>query len=167
VRRRPLVHIVVATGRTACGRTYDVGRKNLKRTTDRAQANCDDCLRRTDPRYAPAPDPRVWLGRGFEDAPGRPFGWAFNQETRAIEAHLRERGIEPRSFEGLRRVTRLRERLWRNRPTYRERQAAWKARQPAPGPTPAELLADALRRIAAGHNDARALAAETLARVGL
>lgn len=43
-------------------------------------------------------------------------------------------------------------------PTYRERQAAWYAKQkPAPNP-----ILDALRSIAEGHNDPRRLATEVL-----
>lgn len=73
-----------------------------------------------------------YLGRGHEDVPGRPFGWAHHAERDEIRARLREKGdyregYDPRlEF----RVSRIQARLRRNRPTYAERQAAWRARQP-------------------------------------
>lgn len=72
----------------------------------------------------------VWLGLGLENVPGKPFGWAFNQERRAIKKHLAKRSSR---WDGDRRpneftVTRIQERLHRHHPTYRDRAEAWKRR---------------------------------------
>lgn len=114
-----------------------------------------------------------YLGRGFEDTPGKPFGWAFNRETEEIEAHLLKRGWSRGDLRFYFRVTRIRERLWRNRPTFKERQAAWRARQPAPTSAGVTLSIEELERLVElfeGANDPvtasiGAKAAEALARL--
>jgi hypothetical protein len=42
--RRPH-HMVEATGRTICGKTYEIGQKRTRRTTDPAQVTCEKCKR--------------------------------------------------------------------------------------------------------------------------
>lgn len=103
-----------------------------------------------------------WLGRGYESVPGKPFGWAWHQERDEIRAHLRRRlwrflprdGI-PTSALLESRVSRIQERLHKNKPSYRDRQAAWLARQPKPLPA-VRFTEEELARIAehfAGAND--------------
>ena len=86
-------------------------------------------------------DRRAWLGRGLEDVPGKPFGWAYAQERDAIKVHVLRRygwgarldqatALHKLNLEAY--VTKVQERLHRNKPTLRERQAQWKARQPVP-----------------------------------
>lgn len=113
-------------------------------------------------------DARRWIGLGLEDVPGKPFGWAFNMERRAILAHLQRKddgtlkGAHKawRTHRGLGyefRVTKLQERLHRSHPTYRDRQEAWKLRMgvrranPTPVFTAEELVMIAERF--AGAND--------------
>lgn len=119
-----------------------------------------------------------WIGRGLEDVPGRPFGWAWHQERDEIRAHLLRR---PERFEGdgfaaMRlefRVNAIQRRLHRNRPTMRERQAAARARQ-APRPPAlafervelerlAELFADANDPVTASIGRKAAAMLEALA----
>lgn len=101
-----------------------------------------------------------FIGRGLEDIPGRPLGWAFHRERDEIRAHLRRRlwrfGLdELRAMRLEARVDAIQRRLHRNRPTLRERQAAWRARHPppeaAPELTPAEWAP--LAELFAGAND--------------
>lgn len=103
-----------------------------------------------------------WLGRGFEDVPGKPFGWAWHQERDEIRAHLRRRiwkfgldGLAAMRLES--RIDRIQARLHRHRPSYKERQAAWRARQrPADPPRPEPFTAEELAHIAEhfeGAND--------------
>jgi hypothetical protein len=81
-------------------------------------------------------DPRAWLGRGFEAVPGKPLGWAWHMELEAIRNHLRRRiwkfGLDGFArFRLDQRAQEIQRRLHRwNRPTMRERQAIWKAKQP-------------------------------------
>lgn len=120
----------------------------------------------------PRDDPRHWLGRGNEDVPGKPFGWAHNMERAAIRAHLRRRiwkfGLDGLAAARLEfRVTRIQERLRRDQPSFAERQAIWRARQPKPEP-PVAFTADELEMIAgrfAGANDpvGQAIAAKAAA----
>lgn len=106
-------------------------------------------------------DPGSWLGRGNEDVPGKPFGWAHNRERDEIEAHLISRGWDRNDFAFYFRVTRIQERLRRDQPTYRERQDAARARgerwvSPPPGPPPVIFTPEELAHIAdhfAGAND--------------
>lgn len=95
-----------------------------------------------------------WLGRGYEQVPGRPFGWAFNRERAEIEAHLIARGWERGDLRFHFRVTAIQERIHKHAPTFRQRQErarergeAWVA--PRPGPTvdftPEELASIAER----------------------
>lgn len=115
---------------------------------------------------------RSYLGRGYESIPGKPFGWAFHAERDEIRRHLQRRPARfgedmLAAFRMERRIDQIQRRLHKNKPSYAERQAAWRARQPVAGSSSADQLAEALRQIAAGHNDARGLAAEVLTRLGL
>lgn len=113
-------------------------------------------------------DPQRWIGLGLEDVPGKPFGWAFNAERRAILTHLQRK--DDGTLKGAHKawethrgrgyefaVTRIQERLHRQHPTYRDRQEAWKLRmglrraRPTPVFTPEELEMIAERF--AGAND--------------
>jgi hypothetical protein len=104
-------------------------------------------------------DPRTWLGRGWQDVPGRPFGWAWNMEREAIKRHLRRRiwkfGLDRMASARLEsRVSEIQRRLHRGKPTMRERQALWKAAQREAPPEP--FTAEELEMIAArfaGAND--------------
>lgn len=87
-----------------------------------------------------------YLGRGFDDIPGRPFGWAWNQERAEIRAHLKARG-RWRDTRDEFLVSRIQTRLNRNRPTMRERQAAWRARQAPATPAPEPFTRDELERL--------------------
>jgi hypothetical protein len=84
-------------------------------------------------------DPRYWLGRGLEEVPGKPFGWSTNMERRAIRDHLIRRGYDPNSAALHFRIEAIRCRLHRDKPTWRERQQAWLARQPRPTGAPLGL----------------------------
>ena len=104
-------------------------------------------------------DPRAWLGRGFDDVPGKPFGWAWQMERQAIREHLLARGFDPQSGRGMAlgdRVAAIQCRIHRYKPTLRQRQEAWAAnrrtqRQVAPAPfTRDQLLA--IRDRFAGDN---------------
>lgn len=98
-------------------------------------------------------DPRHWLGRGFEDVPGKPLGWAWHQELEAIKQHLRRRiwkfGLdEYRGFRLNQRAQEIQRRLHKwNRPTMRERQAVWKAKQPPPAGDNLSLTWEELERL--------------------
>jgi len=103
-----------------------------------------------------------WLGRGNESVPGKPFGWAWHQEREEIRAHLRRRlwrflprdGIPTSTLLEF-RVSRIQERLHKYKPSFRERQAAWLARQPVVKPRPV-FTDEELARIAdhfQGAND--------------
>ncbi len=108
----------------------------------------------------PPDDPRHWLGRGNENVPGKPFGWAHNMERDAIRAHLRRRiwkfGLDGMAAARLEfRVIRIQERLRKYQPSWAERQAIWRAKQ-APAAAPEGFTADELEMIAvrfAGAND--------------
>ena len=92
-----------------------------------------------------------WLGRGLDDVPGRPFGWAWYHERDEIRVHImrkldrkdsgcafwqahRGRGVEHR-------ITQIQQRIHKYRPTLRERQLALGVVRPNPTPTftPEEL----------------------------
>ena len=80
---------------------------------------------------------RKWLGRGYENVPGQPFGYAHMMEREAIRRHLRRRilkfGLDGLASARLEfRVTAIQQRIHRNAPTFAQRQAKWKAAQPAP-----------------------------------
>jgi hypothetical protein len=113
-------------------------------------------------------DPRRWIGLGLEDVPGKPFGWAFNAERRALLEHLQRK--DDGTLRGAHRawgthrgrgytfiVTKLQERLHRQHPTYRDRQAAWKLRmglrQPNPTPTFTEEELAMIAERFSGAND--------------
>lgn len=50
-------------------------------------------------------DPRYWVGRGQENVPGKPFGWARMMQDIALCDLQRARGIDPNAGEAyLRRV---------------------------------------------------------------
>lgn len=78
---------------------------------------------------------RKWVGRGLDNVPGRPFGWAWNMERQAIREHLLARGWEPTGEHAERfrdhlvesRVSAIQQRIHRYRPTLRERQLAARA----------------------------------------
>lgn len=101
-----------------------------------------------------------YLGRGLDDIPGRPFGWAFHKEREEIRAHLRRRiwrfgfdRLAAARLEG--RINEIQARLHKNRPTYKERCAARAATRPAYVP-PEEFTREELERLAelfAGAND--------------
>src|SRR5213592_1568440 len=101
-----------------------------------------------------------YLGRGLEDLPGMPFGWAFHQERDEIRAHLRRRiwrfGLD--QWRGMRleqRVDQIQRRIHRNRPTYKERcEARAKARPPyVPPPEFSREELERLVELFAGGND--------------
>lgn len=104
---------------------------------------------------------RSYLGRGYEDVPGKPFGWAWHQERDEIRRHLRRRAeafgsdmLAPARLEM--RVSRIQERLHRHKPTLAERQAAWRARQPKPTSARVIFSREELARLVelfAGGND--------------
>lgn len=109
-----------------------------------------------------ANDPRAWLGRGFEDVPGKSLGWAMHMELEAIRQHLRRRiwkfGFdEYRGFRLNQRAQAIQARLWKwNRPTMRERQAVWKAKQPPPTTANVTFTLEELQHLAdlfEGAND--------------
>lgn len=99
-----------------------------------------------------------WLGRGLDNAAGKPFGWAWHRERDEIREHLERRlgPVKPRSWEWAmreQRVTRIQERIHKHRPTYRQRQEAARARgekwvSPPPGPPPVRFTDEELERIA-------------------
>lgn len=100
-------------------------------------------------------DPREWLGRGFEPVPGKPFGWAFNQEREAIRQHLVKRGRWT-GYQLHFKVVAIQERLHRNRPTFRQRHEAWLQRQRDLQTLAPELTREEWQAIAerfAGAND--------------
>lgn len=123
-------------------------------------------------------DPRTWLGRGWQDVPGKPFGWAWHMELEAIRQHLRRR-VWKFGLDGLarfrmdQRAAAIQRRLHKsNCPTMRERQAIWKARsareaEQAPEPFTADELDTILQRFA-GANDptGQAVAAKAEAMLG-
>ena len=76
------------------------------------------------------------MGRGFEDVPGKPLGWAWNKEREEILAHLQRKLIHKHAMVGARKqwnthrglglmwaVDRIQMRLHRSKPSMRERQA--------------------------------------------
>lgn len=69
---------------------------------------------------------RSFLGRGYENTAGKPFGYAWHQERAEIREHLKRRGRWNDARDEF-TVTRIQERLHRNKPTLGERQAAWGA----------------------------------------
>lgn len=98
-------------------------------------------------------DGRSYLGRGYEDIPGKPFGWAWHRERDEIRAHLRKRldrfGSDHLARARLEaRVSRIQERLHKHKPTFAERQAAWRARQPKPTGAHVLFTFDELERLA-------------------
>jgi hypothetical protein len=107
-----------------------------------------------------------WLGRGYESVPGKPFQWAWHQEREEIRAHLRRRaarfGADCLARARMEfRITAIQQRLHRNKPTFAERQAAWKAKWEAARPPSVAFTADELDRIAerfAGSNDETGMA---------
>lgn len=113
---------------------------------------------------------RSFLGRGYESTPGRPLGWAWHRERDEIRAHLKKRG----RWHGPRdefAVSRIQQRLHRNKPTFAERHAAWRDRQTLAQPM-AALDAAELRHLVdlfAGANDpmSLAIAAKAAAMLGL
>lgn len=46
MRRRKRIHYVASTGRTACGKSYQVGTKGLRRATAAERVTCSRCLTR-------------------------------------------------------------------------------------------------------------------------
>jgi hypothetical protein len=97
---------------------------------------------------------RSFLGRGYENTPGKPFGWAWHRERDEIRKHLKRRGRWHGPIDEF-AVTRIQQRLHRNKPTFAQRQAAWLARQPTSKPRPA-FTEDELRHLVdlfAGAND--------------
>lgn len=112
-----------------------------------------------------------WIGRGNECVPGKPLGWSHHQEREEIRAHLRRRiwqfGFDHlASFRLEQRVSAIQARLHKNKPTYRERSAAFAAKARAI-PDPVIFTAEELERIAehfAGANDPLAQAIHTKAR---
>lgn len=93
-----------------------------------------------------------WLGRGYENVPGKSFGWAFHEERREIRDHLKRRGRWVPGY-GEFEVTRIQQRIHRHKPTYAERQAIARARgerwvSPPPGPPPVIFTGEELQHIA-------------------
>lgn len=99
--------------------------------------------------------------RALDDDHGRPFGYAFIEERTRIEDHLRRKSgyrADMSSLEFQFRVRRIQDRIHKYRPTMRERQQAWLARQAAslPKDTPVVFTAEELERLVehfAGAND--------------
>jgi hypothetical protein len=94
-----------------------------------------------------------WLGRGLENVPGKPFGWAHNRERQEIEEHLIKRGWSRDDYRFHFRVEAIRHRLHKYKPTFAQRQAAARARgekwvSPPPGPPPVMFTEDELEHIA-------------------
>ena len=109
-------------------------------------------------------DPRAYLGRGYDNIPGKPFGWAFNMERRAIRDHLRRKGLyaaDGYDARGEFYLIKMQMRLHKNKPTGRQRQEAARARgenwvSPAPGPADVPFTRAELERMVehfAGSND--------------
>lgn len=99
--------------------------------------------------------PRDYVGRGMEDIPGKPFGFAFNMEREAIRAHLLSRGL-PDDGKLYFRICRLQERIHKNRPSMRQRQEAAKAARPPITEAAVLFTFEELERLAdlfAGAND--------------
>lgn len=102
----------------------------------------------------------TFLGRGLDDIPGKPFGWAWHKERDEIRAHLRRR-IWRFGFDHMRgarleaRITQIQNRLHRNRPSYAERCAARAASRPTYVPPPTFNRAELERMVEhfAGAND--------------
>lgn len=108
---------------------------------------CGNPYRRDDPRY--------WLGRGSEDVPGKPFGWAHMMQDIAICQHLRAHGIEPNTLQGFSRRSKLKMRLERDyhrrKPPIGVRRKATAERPPVEDFTREELAH--LVELFAGAND--------------
>ena len=140
MRDRPCLHLC---NRPGCGPTICLGRRSY-----------------------PDSDPRAWVGRGYANVPGKPFGWAFNMERRALREHLERKGRYS-AQELFFAVTRLQERIHRDKPTYRQRQEAWKARHAtrAPAPTFTEEELRHLVDLFEGANDPLTAAIYEKARV--
>lgn len=76
-----------------------------------------------------------YLGRGLDPTPGKGLGYAWHRERNEIRAHLRRRvwrfGLDNlAAFRLEQRVDAIQRRIHRNKPTFRERSAAFAARQP-------------------------------------
>jgi hypothetical protein len=103
-----------------------------------------------------------YLGRGLENTAGKPFGWAWHQERDEIREHLKRRGRYRPGWSEF-EVTRIQQRLHRDKPTFRQRQEAaraagetWVSPTPKPPPPPS-FTRDELERMVehfAGSNDA-------------
>lgn len=102
---------------------------------------------------------RSYLGRGLDDIPGKPFGWAWYEERAEIRAHLRRRiwrfGLDPlRAFRLEQRIDAIQRRIHRTRPSLRERQAAARAARPAPTGENLFLTFEEIERLAELFADA-------------
>lgn len=101
-----------------------------------------------------------YLGRGYDAVGGQPFGWAFHRERDEIREHLSRRlgFVQHGSWDWFHReqlVSRIQERIHKNRPSYAEHHAAWRARQPQAEARP-EFTREELARLVelfAGAND--------------
>ncbi len=73
------------------------------------------------------------MARTPEDIPlHRKLGYDHHRERDAIRAHLVRRGHDPHTLAFEFRVTRIQDRIHRNKPTMRQRQQLWREKQPAP-----------------------------------
>jgi hypothetical protein len=93
------------------------------------------------------PEKQSWLGRGWLDVPGKPFGWAWHMERDEIRRHLRRRvwkfGLDGlAAFRLEERVTAIQRHLHRSRPTMAQRQQAWRERCAAQAPPPTGTTMD-------------------------
>jgi len=73
-----------------------------------------------------------YLGRGYDDVAGQPFGYAWHKERDEIHNHLM-RGKRAQMYVGLtmkQRIDAIQTRIHRNKPNLQERQAARLACQP-------------------------------------
>jgi hypothetical protein len=84
----------------------------------------------------------TWIGRGYENIPGKPFGYAFNREREEIEKHLKRRGRKHDHFT----VTRIQQRIHKHKPSYRDVQQARNARMPV-RTAPPSFTDDELRHL--------------------
>lgn len=69
-------------------------------------------------------------------------------EKRAIRDHLIRRGYDPDSAALYFRIEKIRQRLHRDKPTFKERQKTWLAKQPRPAGSGLDLTWEELEHLA-------------------
>jgi hypothetical protein len=96
-----------------------------------------------------------WLGRGYDNVPGKPFGWTWHRERDAIHNHLM-RGKRAQTYVGhtfgsfmlQQRINAIQARIHKYKPTFKERSAAFAAQQHAlRGRSPITFTDEELRHL--------------------